>query len=63
VTTAEDSRFTADADVLGERVAWWLGREAQGFSALDEAIYWAHVDKGSALKREPAWSPFDRGAA
>jgi hypothetical protein len=62
VTAQEDSRFTADAALFGERVAYWLAREAQGWSALDETIYWARVDKGSVLKRDPIWCPFE-GAA
>jgi hypothetical protein len=61
VTAAERARFTDDADLLGPRVAYWLAREAQGWSVLDEAMYWVHVGKCAAVARESTWSPY--GAA
>lgn len=43
MTTGERGQYLADVAQFGERVAEWLYREAHGWSALDELIYWAEV--------------------
>lgn len=62
----ERIQFTEDTLIFGNRVAYWFAREAQGWSALDEEIYWGRTAKFATLKREPAWTPptfFNQGAA
>lgn len=59
MTARERAQFDADAALFGERVAYWLQREAAGWSALDEVVYYLHADKTSPRKPAPVWSPFD----
>ena len=59
MTGKERATFAADTELLGERVAYWFSRESQGWSALDETIYWQHIDKYSSVNRTPVWSPYE----
>jgi hypothetical protein len=64
MTAAEQHRFDADAELLGPRVAYWLLREAQGWSALDELTYWTSIPRSVAgTQHPPVWSPFDQRVA
>jgi hypothetical protein len=59
MTGEEGLRFAADAALLGERVAYWLSRESQGWSALDETIYWLRIDKTETKNPKAMWSPYE----
>lgn len=59
VTGRERAQFDADTELVGERAAYWLAREHQGWSALDEEIYYRAIDRTRANRHEPAWSPYD----
>lgn len=59
MTRREREQFEADVEQFGERVAQWLFKEAQGWSALDELIYWHQVRKTAM----GAWPSSDRLAA
>lgn len=41
----EHDQYLTDAALLGHRVAWWLAREHQGWSALDELVYWDGIER------------------
>ena len=58
MTPTELERSIADAALLGPRVAWWLVREAYGWSALDELIYYAKIPNRSArCVPDLSWHP------
>lgn len=53
MTCAEREQYEADVEQFGERVAYWLRREAQGWSALYELLYWAEVRKHAVSFKAP----------
>lgn len=59
MTAAEEAQYASDTALLGERVAYWFIREHQGWSVLDEIVYWAGIGKVAWLNRDSVWSPFE----
>lgn len=56
MTGREREQYALDVAVFGDRVAYWLHREAQGWSMIDELAYWADVrEKCTSYKEEHYW--------
>jgi hypothetical protein len=53
VTERERIQFEKDTEQFGLRVAEWFRSEAQGWSALDQLIYWAGVRKHATSFKDP----------
>ena len=57
MTERERIQFEKDTQQFGVRVAEWFRSEAQGWSALDQIIYWAEVRKHAVSCKAPeSWA-------